>query len=112
MIIIRRLENLILNLSLNDFSCIKDYLSKFKTLIHLFKDYPFFLDMECCIYIILSMLDSTYSSSISTFYTTREALRLPIKYLHLNLFVTLLLENKTSSCILERLTLHVHLTMP
>jgi hypothetical protein len=69
-----QLENQILTLSPNDFSCIEDYLSKFKTLRILCEECNIKLEEERCIYIILSKLGSAYSVFVSTFYAMREAL--------------------------------------
>jgi hypothetical protein len=67
-------ENQLMNLSPNDFSCIEDYLSKFKTLLLLCIDYKMDLEDDQCIYVILAQLGSAYAVFISTFYATREAL--------------------------------------
>jgi hypothetical protein len=69
-----QLENQILTLSPNDFSCIEVYLSKFKTLRILCEECNIKLEEERCIYIILSNLGSAYSMFVSTFYAMREAL--------------------------------------
>jgi hypothetical protein len=63
-----------MNLIPNDFSCIEDYLSKFKTLKILCEQCNIKLDDEYCIYIILSKIGSAYFVFLSTFYATREAL--------------------------------------
>jgi hypothetical protein len=68
------LENQILTLSPNVFSCIEDYLSKFKTLRILSEECNINLEEERCIYIIISKLGSAYSVFLSTFYAMREAL--------------------------------------
>ena len=69
-----QLENELLSLNPNDFSCIQDYLSKYKT--------PRLLCAECkikkkdkqCIHHILSKLGPAYSVFISTFYSMKESL--------------------------------------
>jgi hypothetical protein len=52
----QQLENQILTLSPNDFSCLGDYLSRFKTLIILCEQCKIKMEEERCIYIILSKL--------------------------------------------------------
>jgi hypothetical protein len=69
-----QLENQILNLSPNGFSCIEGYLSKFKTLRMLCEECQINLEEERFIYIILSKIGSSYSVFVSTFYAMREAL--------------------------------------
>jgi hypothetical protein len=69
-----QLENQILTLSPNDFSCIEDYLSKFKTLRILCEECQIKLEEEHCIYIILCKIGSAYSMFVSTFYAMREVL--------------------------------------
>jgi hypothetical protein len=61
-------------LSPNDFSCLGDYLSRFKTLKILCEEYKIKMEEECCIYLILSKLGSAYFVFVSTFYAMREAL--------------------------------------
>jgi hypothetical protein len=56
----QQLENQVLTLSPSDFSCIEDYLSKFKTLRILCEECKIKMDEECCIYLILSKLGSAY----------------------------------------------------
>jgi hypothetical protein len=68
------LENQILTLIPSDFSCLGDYLSKFKTLIILCEECKIKMEEEHCIYLILSKLGSAYSVFVSTFYAMREAL--------------------------------------
>jgi hypothetical protein len=63
-----------MNLSPNDFPCIEDYLSKFKTLRFLCIDYKIDMKEDRCIYIIISKLSNAYFMFVSTFYVTREAL--------------------------------------
>jgi hypothetical protein len=69
-----QLENQILTLSPNYFSCIEDYLSKFKRLIILCEECEIKLEEENFIYVILSKLGSAYSMFLSTFYAMREAI--------------------------------------
>jgi hypothetical protein len=66
-----QLENQILTLSPNDFSCIEDYLSKFKTLRFLCEECEIKLEVEHSIYFILSKLGSACSVFVSTFYAMR-----------------------------------------
>jgi hypothetical protein len=61
-------------LSPSDFSCLGDYLSKFKTLIILCEECKIVMKEERCIYLILSKLGSAYSVFVSTFYDMKEAL--------------------------------------
>jgi hypothetical protein len=70
----QQLENQVTTLNPSDFSCIEDYLSKFKTLRILCEECKIKMDEEHCIYLILSKLGSAYSVFVSTFYVTREAL--------------------------------------
>jgi hypothetical protein len=70
----QQLENQVLTLSPSDFSCIEDYLSKFKTLITLCAECKINIEEDHCIYIILSKLGSSYSVFVSTFYAMQEAL--------------------------------------
>jgi hypothetical protein len=68
------LENQILTLNPSDFSCIGDYISKFKTLGILCEECEIKMDEEHFIYLILSKLGSAYSAFVSTYYAMREAL--------------------------------------
>jgi hypothetical protein len=68
------LENQVLTLSPSDFSCIEDYLSKFKTLRTLCEECKIKIDEDHCIYLILSKLGSAYSMFVSTFFAMQEAL--------------------------------------
>jgi hypothetical protein len=68
------LENQILTLIPSDFSCLGDYLSRFKTLRILCEECKIKMAEERCIYLILSKLGSAYSVFVSTFYAMREAL--------------------------------------
>jgi hypothetical protein len=70
----QQLENQVLTLSPNDFSCIEYYLSKFKTLITLCEECKTKIDRYHYIYLILSKLSSSYSVFVSTFYAMQEAL--------------------------------------
>jgi hypothetical protein len=70
----QQLENQVLTLNPSDFSCIGDYLSKFKILRILCKECQIKMEEERCIYLILSKLGSAYSVFVSTFYAMREAL--------------------------------------
>jgi hypothetical protein len=69
-----KIENKLMTLSLNDFPCIEDYLSKFKTLRILLKGCNIDLKDDKCIYVISVKLDSAYFVFVSTFCATREAL--------------------------------------
>jgi hypothetical protein len=73
-ILAQQLENQVLTLSPSDFSCIEDYISKFKTLRILCAECEINMEEEHCIYIILSKLGSAYSMFVSTFYAMREDL--------------------------------------
>jgi hypothetical protein len=70
----QQLENQILTLSPSDFSCLGDYLSRFKTLRILCEECKIKMAEERCIYLILSKLGSAYYVFVSTFYVVREAL--------------------------------------
>jgi hypothetical protein len=67
-------ENQVLTLIPNDFSCLGDYLSMFKTLRILCEECEIKMEEECFIYLILSKVGSGYYVFISTFYAMREAL--------------------------------------
>jgi hypothetical protein len=69
-----QLENQEVTLITSDFSCIEDYLSKFKTLRTLCEECKIKIDKDCCIYLILSKLGSAYSVFVSTFYAIQDAL--------------------------------------
>jgi hypothetical protein len=73
-ILAQQLENQVLTLSPSDFSCLGDYLSKFKTLRILCEECEIKMEEERCIYIILSNLGSANFVFVSTFYSIREAL--------------------------------------
>ena len=83
-----------MNLSPNDFSCIEDYLSKFKTLIILCEKCNIKLEEERCIYIILAKFGSAYSVFVSTFYATKESLRAAYKKPFLESFCDALIWEK------------------
>jgi hypothetical protein len=70
----QQLENQVLTLSSNDFSCIEDYLSKFEILRLLCEECKIKIEEDHCIYLILSNLGSAYSLFVSTFYAMQEAL--------------------------------------
>jgi hypothetical protein len=63
-----------MTLSPNDFPCIEDYLSKFKTLRLLCICCELDLKEDRCIYVIIAKLGSAYSVFVSTFYAIRETL--------------------------------------
>jgi hypothetical protein len=66
-------ENQFIFFNPNDFSCIKDYLSKFKTLRILFEEYNIPKKYGQCIYVILVNLGSACSIFVSNFHSTKEA---------------------------------------
>jgi hypothetical protein len=68
----QQLENEVLNLSPNDFFCIKDYLSKFKTPRILCEECKIKMDEYRCIYLIISKLGSAYFVFVSTFYSMKR----------------------------------------
>jgi hypothetical protein len=63
-----------LTLSPSNFSCIEDYLSKFKTLRTLCEECEIKIDEDRCIYLILSKIGSAYFVFVSTFCAMQEAL--------------------------------------
>jgi hypothetical protein len=69
-----QLENELLSLNPNDFSCIQDYLSKYKTLRLLCAECKIKKEDKQCIYHILSKLGPAYSVFVSTFYSMKESL--------------------------------------
>jgi hypothetical protein len=71
---VQQLENQVLTLSPNDFSCIEGYLFKFKTLRTLCEECKINIEEDRCIYIILSKLGSACSVFVSTFYAMQKAL--------------------------------------
>jgi hypothetical protein len=68
-----QLENELLTLDPNNFSCIEDFLSKFKTLRYLLEGVKVKKDDGNLIYSILTKLGPAYSVFVSTFHSTREA---------------------------------------
>jgi len=68
-----QLENKLLTLDPNNFSCIEDILSKFKTLRYLLEGVKVKKQDSNLIYSILTKLGPTYSMFVSTFHSTREA---------------------------------------
>ena len=69
-----QLENEFLSLNPNDFSCIQDYLSKYKTLRLLCVECKIKKEDKQCIYHIISKLRPAYSVFVSTFYSMKESL--------------------------------------
>ena len=69
-----QLENELISLNQNDFSCIQDYLSKYKTLRLLCEEWKIKKEDKQCIYHILSKLGPAYSIFVSTFYSMKESL--------------------------------------
>jgi hypothetical protein len=67
-------KNQLTTLSPNDFTCIEDYLSRFKTLILLFIECNLDVKEYRCIYVIFAKLGNAYYVFVSTFYTTKETL--------------------------------------
>jgi hypothetical protein len=70
----QQLKNQILTLSPSDFSCLGDYLCRFKTLRILCEECKIKMEEESCIYLILSKLGSAYYVFVFTFYDMREAI--------------------------------------
>ena len=68
-----QLENELLTLDPNNFSCIEDFLSKFKTLRLLLEGVKVKKEDNNLIYFILTKLEPAYSVFVSTFHSTREA---------------------------------------
>jgi hypothetical protein len=64
----KQFENQVLTLSPSFFSCIEDYVYKFKTLRTLCEECKIKIDEDRCIYLILSKIGSAYSMFVSTFY--------------------------------------------
>ena len=58
----------------NDFSCIQDYLSKYKTLRLLCAECKIKKEDKQCIYHILSKIGPAYSIFVSAFYSMKESL--------------------------------------
>ena len=69
-----QLENELLSLNPNDFSCIRDYLSKYKTLRLVCAECKIKKEDKQCIYHILSKLGPAYSVFVSAFYSMKESL--------------------------------------
>ena len=69
-----QLESELISLNTNDFSCIQDYLSKYKTLRLLCAECKIKKEDKQCIYHILSKLGPAYSVFVSTFYSMKESL--------------------------------------
>jgi len=69
-----KLENQLIYVIPNYFSCIEDYLFKFKTLRLLLKDCKIEMKDDQCIYVIIVKLNSAYYVYVSTFHFTGEAL--------------------------------------
>jgi hypothetical protein len=78
----------------NDFSCIEDCLSKFKTLRTLCEECKINIEEYLCIYLILSKLGSSYSMFVSTFYSMQEALGIAYKKPNLENFCDALIREK------------------
>ena len=68
-----QLENELLTLDPNNFSCIEDFLSKCKTLRYLLEGVKVKKEDSNLIYSILTKLGPAYSVFDSTFHSTREA---------------------------------------
>eukprot|EP00253_Pinus_taeda_P013591 PITA_13591 len=68
-----QLENELLTLDPNNFSCIEHFLSKFKTLRYLLEGVKVKKEDSNLIYSILTKLGPAYSVFVSTFHSTREA---------------------------------------
>ena len=69
-----QLDNELIYLNPSDFSCIQDYLSKYKTLILLCEESKIKKEDKTGICHILSKLGPTYSVFVSTFYSIKESL--------------------------------------
>ena len=67
-----QLENELISLNPSDFSCIQDYLSKYKTLRLLCEECKIKKEDKQCIYHILSKLGPAYSIFVSTFYSMKN----------------------------------------
>jgi hypothetical protein len=89
-----QLENQLISLNPSDFSCIEDYLSKFKTLRLLLEDCKIEKKDDQCIYVILAKLGSAYFVFVSTFHSTREALGVAYKPPSLEYFCDSLIREK------------------
>ena len=83
-----QIENELIYLNTNDFSCIQEYLSKYKTLILSCEECKIKKEEKQCIYHILSKLGPAYSVFVSHFTPWKNLwLHLAIKSLVLNPFV-------------------------
>ena len=69
-----QLQNELFSMNPNDFSCIQDYLSKYKTLRLLCAECKIKKEDKKCIYHILSKLGPAYFVFVSTFYSMKESL--------------------------------------
>ena len=69
-----QLENELISLNPNDFSCIPDYLCKYKTFRLLCVECKIKKEDKHCIYHILSKFGFAYSVFVSTFYSMKESL--------------------------------------
>ena len=69
-----QLENELISLNKSDFSCIKDYLSKYKTLRILCVEWKIKRDDKQCIYHILSKVGPADFVFVSIFYSMKESL--------------------------------------
>ena len=69
-----QLGNELIFLNPSDFSCIQEYLSKYKTLILLCEECKIKKEDKQCIYHILSKLGPAYSIFVSTFYSMKESM--------------------------------------
>jgi hypothetical protein len=83
-----------MTLSPNDFPCIENYLSKFKTLRLLCIECQLGLKEDRCICVIFSKLGSAYYVFVSTFYATRKALESAYKNLTLDSFCDSLIRDQ------------------
>ena len=69
-----QIENVLISLNPSDFSCIQDYLSRYKTLRLLCEECKIKREDKQCIYHILPKLGPAYSVFVSTFYSMKESL--------------------------------------
>ena len=97
-----QLENELISLNPSDFSCIQDYLSKYKTLRLLCEECKIKKEDKQCIYHIFSKLGPAYSVFVSTFYSMKESLpTTSYQEPSIESFCDSLLESKIRSFILE-----------
>ena len=68
-----QLENELISWNTSEFSCIQDYLSKYKTLRLLCEECKIKKEDRQCIYHILSKLGPPYSIFVYTFYSMKES---------------------------------------